>query len=66
MVPVEEHHGTRIVQLVHLTPFSSRALTPTESMSYGFLKGGMRSHLSEVRHLGDVHEVDDSKVLDLL
>ena len=59
-VPIEEHHRARVVQLVHLRNHShapsARSPRPHNTTT----------HLVEVRHLGDVAEVDDGKVLNAL
>ena len=56
--PIEEHNGAWVVQLVHLPPLVNSSASRTHEL--------MKTHLVEIRHLRDVHEVDHSKVLDLV
>jgi hypothetical protein len=61
--PIEEHHGARVIQLVHLRPWVAWV-----SKSTGRVKEDNKreTRLVEVRYLRDVAEVNDGKILHFL
>lgn len=59
-LPVEEHDRARVVQFIHLGSTHHHAL----AHAYGLVQ--LVTHLVEIRHLRDVYEIYDRKILHLL
>ena len=56
--PIEEHDRAWVIQFVHLSPLVNSSASRTHEL--------MKTHLVEIRHSGDIDQIDNRKILHLL